>query len=301
MQKTNGISNPNFIVFTVKEEHMRKFFFIIAGLFIINIVHADIGKKDLEALHVLIQENKPLAEIEASDVWRKLATPTEEDIRVMREYPAAEAEQGPFMKFHNRDMMDIYRYIWAEIEKCEANNEYDHAIELLDKLYSLSRLHILDVVDQNSILKKKIYPLFVGNKLTFTQKKRLLDNCDSKLVRLPLDKFSFIGPVLVNGVEKHDKIYVCTLVSSEFIIHVMKSLISNDEDFKIEHEFEERMKKMLEHYGLTGVYQGAVYTKPKGNFKFYLITKEPLYFYRADHNGYIDDGVQRVRIEKGRR
>lgn len=277
---------------------MRHFFIIIAGLFIINIVHADVSKKDLEALHALIQENKPLAEIEASDVWKKLATPTEEDIRVMREYPAVEAEQGPFMKFHNRDMMDIYRYIWAEIEKCEANSEYDHAIELLDKLYSLSRLHILDVVDQNSILKKKVYPLFVGNKLTFAQKKRLLDICDSKLVRLPLDKFSFIGPVLVNGVEKHDKIYVCTVVSSEFIIHVMKSLLSNDENFKIEHDFEERMKKMLEHYRLTGVYQGAVYTNPKGHFKFYLITKEPLYFYRADQNGCIDDGVQRVRIEE---
>ena len=277
---------------------MRQFIMIIVGLLIIHAVHADVTKKDLETLHTFIQEQKPLAEIEASDVWKKLANPTEEDIRAMREFPKVAAEQQPFMTFHNRDMMDIYRYIWAEIEKCEANSEYDHAIELLDKLYSLSRLHILDVVDQNSILKKKVYPLFVGNKLTFAQKKRLIDICDSKLVRLPLDKFSFIGPVLVNGVEKHDKIYVCTVVSSEFIIHVMKSLLSNDENFKIEHEFEERMAKMLEYYGLAGVYQGAVYTNPKGHFKFYLITKEPLYFYRADHNEYIDDGVQRVRIEK---
>ena len=292
------MGNLNFVDFIVKEEHMRQFFIIIAGLFIINIIHADVSKKDLETLHTFIQEKKPLVEIEASDVWRKIATPTEEDIRIMREYPAIEADQQPFIAFHNRNMMDIFRYIWEEIEKCEESGKYDHAIELLDKLYSLSRLHILDVVDQNSILKKKIYPLFVGNKLTLAQKKRMLDNCDSKLTRLPLDKFSFIGSVLVNGVEKHDKIYVCTVMSSEFIIHVMKSLISNDEGFKIEHEFEERMKKMLEHYGLAGVYQGAVYTKPKGNFKFYLITKEPLYFYRADHNGYIDDGVQRVRIDK---
>ena len=277
---------------------MKQTFIFFLGFFFIYSVYGDISKKDLETLHAFIQEKKPLVEIEASNVWQKIAMSTDEEIRIIREYPTIEADQEQFMTFHNREIMDIFRYIWEEIEKCEKSGKYDHAIELLDKLYSLSRLHILDVVDQNSILKKKVYPLFVGDKLTFAQKKRLLDICDSKLVRLPLDKFSFIGPVLVNGVEKHDKIYVCTVMSSEFIIHVMKSLISNDEDFKIEHEFEERMKKMLEHYGLTGVYQGAVYTKPKGNFKFYLITKEPLYFYRADHNGYIDDGVQRVRIEK---
>lgn len=277
---------------------MKHTFILFIVFFFLCCVHGDVAIKDLKLLHTLIQEKKPLVEIEGSNVWQKIASANEEDIRAMREYPAVEVEQPPFMTFHNREMMDIFRYIWEEIEKCEGSGKYDHAIELLDKLYSLSRLHILDVVDQNSILKKKVYPLFVGDKLTFAQKKRLIDICDSKLVRLPLDKFSFIGPVLVNGMEKHDRIYVCTVVSSEFIIHVMKSFLSNDEDFKIEHDFEERMAKMLEHYGLAGVYQGTVYTNPKGHFKFYLITKEPLYFYRADHNEYIDDGVQRVRIEK---
>ena len=131
---------------------MRHFFIIIAGLFIINIVHADVSKKDLEALHALIQENKPLAEIEASDVWKKLATPTEEDIRAMREFPKVAAEQQPFMAFHNRDMMDIIRYLSQEIQKCEEQGNYDHEIALMDTLYSFYRLHILNAVAMGLII-----------------------------------------------------------------------------------------------------------------------------------------------------
>ena len=276
---------------------MRHFFIIIAGLFIINIVHADVGKKDLEALHALIQENKPLAEIEASDVWKKLATPTEEDIRAMREFPKVAAEQQPFMAFHNRDMMDIIRYLSQEIKKYEEEGDYDHEIALLDTLYSISRMHILNGHMQGNILGSMVYPLFIGPKLTFAQKKRLLDICESKLQKIPAEKFCFMSSVFTNGREKHRKAYECTFMKTEFIVHVMKSLLSEEERSKIERDFEANIDKMLKYYGLEGTCRAAIFDKPQGSFKFYLITKEPLYFFYADQNKYICDGEPYGKLE----
>ena len=276
---------------------MRHFFIIIAGLFIINIVHADVSKKDLEALHALIQENKPLAEIEASDVWKKLATPTEEDIRAMREFPKVAAEQQPFMTFHNRDMMDIIRYLSQEIKACEEKGDYDHEIALLDTLYSISRLHILNGHMQGNILGTMVYPLVIGSKLTAAQKKRLVDICESKLARIPAEKFCFTSSVFANGRERHRKAYECTFMKTEFIVHVMKSLLSDEERSKIERDFAASMEKMLNYYGLEGNYRGAIFDKPEGNFKFYLITKEPLYFFYADQNKYICDGEPYGKLE----
>ena len=276
---------------------MRHFFIIIAGLFIINIVHADVSKKDLEALHALIQENKPLAEIEASDVWRKLATPTEEDIRAMREFPKVAAEQQPFMAFHNRDMMDIIRYLSQEIQKCEEQGDYDHEITLLDTLYSISRMHILNGHMQGNILGTMVYPLIIGSKLTFDQKKRLLDICESKLQKIPAEKFCFMSSVFANGREKHRKAYEYTFLKSEFIVHVMKSLLSGEERGKIYRDFEANIDKMLKYYGLEGTCRAAIFDKPQGSFKFYLITKEPLYFFYADQNKYICDGEPYGKLE----
>ena len=276
---------------------MRHFFIIIAGLFIINIVHADVSKKDLEALHALIQENKPLAEIEASDVWKKLATPTEEDIRAMREFPKVAAEQQPFMTFHNRDMMDIIRYLSQEIKACEEKGDYDHEIALLDTLYSISRLHILNGHMQGNILGTMVYPLVIGSKLTAAQKKRLVDICESKLARIPAEKFCFTSSVFANGRERHRKAYECTFMKTEFIVHVMKSLLSDEERSKIDRDFAASMEKMLNYYGLEGNYRGAIFDKPEGNFKFYLITKEPLYFFYADQNKYICDGEPYGKLE----
>ena len=113
------MGNLNFVNFTVKEEHMRQFFIIIAGLFIINIIHADVSKKDLETLHTFIQEKKPLAEIEASDVWKKLKSPTEKDIQLIKERPQDREKQQEFFMFHNQKLMAIYRYIVNEIQTCE--------------------------------------------------------------------------------------------------------------------------------------------------------------------------------------
>ena len=276
---------------------MRHFFIIIAGLFIINIVHADVSKKDLEALHALIQENKPLAEIEASDVWKKLANPTEEDIRAMREFPKVAAEQQPFMTFHNRDMMDIIRYISQEIKACEEKGDYEHEIALMDTLYSFYRLHILNAHMQGLMLGSMVYPLIIGTKLTPVQKRRLVDICESKMARIPAEKFCFTSSVFANGREKHRKAYECTFMKTEFIVHVMKSLLSEEERGKIERDFAASMEKMLNYYGLEGVYRGAIFDKPEGNFKFYLITKEPLYFYYADQNKYICDGEPYGKLE----
>ncbi|MBQ9445922.1 MAG: hypothetical protein IJU61_04965 [Victivallales bacterium] len=276
---------------------MSHFFIIIAGLFIINIVHADVTKKDLETLHTFIQEKKPLAEIEASDVWKKLANPTEEDIRAMREFPKVAAEQQPFMTFHNRDMMDIIRYISQEIKACEENGDYDHEIALMDTLYSFYRLHILNAHMQGLMLGSMVYPLIIGTKLTPVQKRRLVDICESKMARIPAEKFCFTSSVFANGREKHRKAYECTFMKTEFIVHVMKSLLSEEERGKIERDFAASMEKMLNYYGLEGVYRGAIFDKPEGNFKFYLITKEPLYFYYADQNKYICDGEPYGKLE----
>lgn len=276
---------------------MRHFFIIIAGLFIINIVHADVSKKDLEALHALIQENKPLAEIEASDVWKKLATVTEEDIRAMREFPKVAAEQQPFMTFHNRNMMDIIRYLSQEIKTCEEEGDYDHEIALLGTLYSISRMHILNGHMQGNILGTMVYPLVIGSKLTAAQKKRLVDICESKLARIPAEKFCFTSSVFANGRERHRKAYECTFMKTEFIVHVMKSLLSDEERSKIERDYEASMEKMLKYYGLEGNYRGAIFDKPEGHFKFYLITKEPLYFYYADQNKFICDGEPYGKLE----
>ena len=276
---------------------MKRFFIIMAGLFIINAIHADVGKKDLEALHALIQENKPLAEIEASDVWKKLATVTEEDIRAMREFPKVAAEQQPFMTFHNRDMMDIIRYLSQEIKACEEKGDYDHEIALLDTLYSISRLHILNAHMQGLMLGAMVYPLIIGTKLTPVQKRRLVDICESKMARIPAEKFCFTSSVFANGREKHRKAYECTFMKTEFIVHVMKSLLSDEERSKIERDYEASMEKMLKYYGLEGNYRGAIFDKPEGNFKFYLITKEPLYFFYADQNKYICDGEPYGKLE----
>ena len=162
------MGNLNFVDFIVKEEHMRQFFIIIAGLFIINIVHADVSKKDLETLHTFIQENKPFAEIEASDVWKKLKSPTEKDIQLIKERPQDREKQQEFFMFHNQKLMAIYRYIVNEIQTCEKNKDYDHEIDLLETLYSFVRLHFLDVGLQSGILKKMAYPLFV-NELFLTE------------------------------------------------------------------------------------------------------------------------------------
>ena len=131
---------------------MRQFFIIIAGLFIINIIHADVSKKDLETLHTFIQEKKPLAEIEASDVWKKLKSPTEKDIQLIKERPQDREKQQEFFMFHNQKLMAIYRYIVNEIQTCEKNKDYDHEIDLLETLYSFVRLHFLDVGLQSGIL-----------------------------------------------------------------------------------------------------------------------------------------------------
>ena len=276
---------------------MRQFIMIIVGLLIIHAVHADVTKKDLETLHTFIQEKKPLAEIEASDVWMKLANPTEEDIRAMREFPKVAAEQQPFMTFHNRDMMDIIRYISQEIKACEENGDYDHEIALMDTLYSFYRLHILNAHMQGLMLGAMVYPLIIGTKLTPVQKRRLVDICESKMARIPAEKFCFTSSVFANGREKHRKAYECTFMKTEFIVHVMKSLLSEEERGKIERDFAASMEKMLNYYGLEGVYRGAIFDKPEGNFKFYLITKEPLYFYYADQNKYICDGEPYGKLE----
>ena len=252
---------------------------IIVGLLIIHAVHADVTKKDLETLYKFIQDQKPLAEIEASDVWKKLATPTEEDIRAMREFPKVAAEQQPFMTFHNRDMMDIIRYLSQET------------------LYSFYRLHILNAHMQGLMLGAMVYPLIIGTKLTPVQKRRLVDICESKMARIPAEKFCFTSSVFANGREKHRKAYECTFMKTEFIVHVMKSLLSEEERGKIERDFAASMEKMLNYYGLEGVYRGAIFDKPEGNFKFYLITKEPLYFFYADQNKYICDGEPYGKLE----
>ena len=276
---------------------MKKFLIFIAEFVFINAICADINKKDLETLYKFIQDQKPLAEIEASDVWKKLATPTEEDIRAMREFPKVAAEQQPFMTFHNRDMMDIIRYLSQEIKACEEKGDYDHEIALLDTLYSISRLHILNGHMQGNILGTMVYPLVIGSKLTAAQKKRLVDICESKLARTPAEKFCFTSSVFANGREKHRKAYECTFMKTEFIVHVMKSLLSDEERSKIERDYEASMEKMLKYYGLEGNYRGAIFDKPEGHFKFYLITKEPLYFFYADQNKYICDGEPYGKLE----
>ena len=276
---------------------MKKLLIFIVGLLIFRAVHADVTKKDLETLHTFIQEQKPLAEIEASDVWKKLATVTEEDIRAMREFPKVAAEQQPFMTFHNRNMMDIIRYLSQEIKTCEEEGDYDHEIALLGTLYSISRMHILNGHMQGNILGTMVYPLVIGSKLTAAQKKRLVDICESKLARIPAEKFCFTSSVFANGRERHRKAYECTFMKTEFIVHVMKSLLSDEERSKIERDYEASMEKMLKYYGLEGNYRGAIFDKPQGSFKFYLITKEPLYFFYADQNKYICDGEPYGKLE----
>ena len=288
------MANLNFVVFTVKEEHMRQFFIIIAGLFIINIIHADVSKKDLETLHTFIQEKKPLAEIEASDVWKKLKSPTEKDIQLIKERPQDREKQQEFFMFHNQKLMAIYRYIVNEIQTCEKNKDYDHEIDLLETLYSFVRLHFLDVGLQSGILKKMAYPLFVNEDLTQSQKERLVGICREKLLQLPVDKFTFIGAEYRGSKSQKVKFYVCSFISSEFLIHVMESMLSDDSKDEIARDFKERMKKLLEHYGLDGVYDARVY---KDSFEFYLITKQPLYFHQANQKGCICDGVERVAVD----
>ena len=273
---------------------MRQFIMIIIGLLIIHAVHADVTKKDLETLYTFIQEQKPLAEIEASDVWKKLKSPTEKDIQLIKDRPKEIEKQQEFSLFHNQKLMPIYRYIVNEIQTCEKNKDYDHEIDLLETLYSFARLHFLDVGLQSGILKKMAYPLFVNEELTQSQKEHLVEICRSKLLQLPVDKFTFIGAEYRGNKSQKVKFYVCSLISSEFLIHVMESMLSDDSRNEIAREFKERMKKLLEHYKLDGVYDARVY---KDSFEFYLITREPLYFHQANQKGCVCDGVERVAIE----
>ena len=66
---------------------MKKLLIFIAEFVFINAICADINKKDLETLYKFIQDQKPLAEIEASDVLRKLKSPTEKDIQLIKDRP----------------------------------------------------------------------------------------------------------------------------------------------------------------------------------------------------------------------
>ena len=273
---------------------MRQFIMIIVGLLIIHAVHADVTKKDLETLYTFIQEKKPLAEIEASDAWKKLKLPTEKDIQLIKDRPKEIEKQQEFSLFHNQKLMPIYRYIVNEIQACEKNKDYDHEIDLLETLYSFARLHFLDVGLQSGILKKMAYPLFVNEELTQSQKEHLVEICRSKLLQLPVDQFTFIGAEYRGNKSQKVKFYVCSLISSEFLIHVMESMFSDDSRNEIAREFKERMKKLLEHYGLDGVYDGRVY---KDSYEFYLITKEPLYFHQANQKGCVCDGVERVAVD----
>ena len=273
---------------------MKKFLIFIAEFVFINAICADINKKDLETLYKFIQDQKPLAEIEASDVWKKLKSPTEKDIQLIKDRPQDVEKQQEFSLFHNQKLMPIYRYIVNEIQTCEKNKDYDHEIALLETLYSFARLHFLDVGLQSGILKKMAYPLFVNEELTLSQKEHLVEICRSKLLQLPVDKFTFIGAEYRGNKSQKVKFYVCSLISSEFLIHVMESMLSDDSRNEIAREFKERMKKLLEHYGLDGVYDGRVY---KDSYEFYLITKEPLYFHQANQKGCVCDGVERIAVD----
>ena len=163
---------------------MKKFLIFIAEFVFINAICADINKKDLETLYKFIQDQKPLAEIEASDVWKKLKSPTENDIQLIKDRPQDREKQQEFFMFHNQKLMAIYRYIVNEIQTCEKNKDYDHEIDLLETLYSFARLHFLDVGLQSGILKKMAYPLFVNEELTLSQKEHLVEICRSKLLLL---------------------------------------------------------------------------------------------------------------------
>ena len=122
---------------------MKKLLIFIVGLLIFRAVHADVTKKDLEMLYTFIQEQKPLAEIEASDVWKKLKSPTEKDIQLIKDRPKEIEKQQEFSLFHNQKLMPIYRYIVNEIQACEKNKDYDHEIALLETLYSFASFPLL--------------------------------------------------------------------------------------------------------------------------------------------------------------
>ena len=273
--------------------------YVILYVFLIFItdshaVHADRCKQEIEALNRLIQKKLPLKDIESSDVWRKIDLLTDDDIRIMKECPREAHEQHSFFAFHNQTIMQIYKYVMHEIQLCETQQDYDHEITLFDMLYSLCRLHILDVGLQRTLLGKLIYPLFISNKLSFPQKQKIIDICKSKVLRLPIEHFSWQGSELHGTETKKVKVYACSLITSEFLILVMETLLTRDGSMQATPFFEKHMQKLLTDYGMQGVYNGRM---DKDTFDFYLITKEPLYFHQANQQGCLYNGVERVFIE----
>ncbi len=256
-----------------------------------ELVHAEISMEDIEKLNALIQTKAPLEEIEKSIAWKKLDSLTEDDFRLIKSCPIKKDEQESFLTFQNKTMMLIYKYIVKQIQECEERKEYDHEIDMVNTLYSFVRLHFLDVDMQSGILKKIAYPLYISGKLSIAQKKRLVRICRTKLSMLPIEKFTWNGTELSGEKSRKVVFYNCSIISSEFIINVMETILENDSKENITRDFDKRIEKMLKYYGITGVYKGNAY---RDSFNFYLITREPLYFHYANQEGCAFNGETKV-------
>ncbi len=256
-----------------------------------ELAHAEISTEDIEKLNALIQTKVPFEEIEKSIAWKKLDTLTEDDFPLIKSCPNQKDEQESFFTFQNKTMVLIYKYMVEQIHECEERKEYDHEIDIVNTLYSFVRLHILNVDMQSGILKKIVYPLYISGKLSFTQKKRLTRICRTKLIMLPIEKFTMNGTELSGENPRNVVFYNCSIISSEFLINVMETMLENESKENITRDFDKRMEKMLKYYGITGVYKGNIY---RDSFNFHLITREPLYFHYANQEGCAFNGETKV-------
>ena len=268
-----------------------------------RIVLEDVTRQDFEKLHALIQENKSLEEIEVCEIWRKLNNPTKESFQNVREFPKAKdkSEQIAFLKFHDETMVDIQCHLLDAAATCHLHGDYDHEIELFDKVFLLSRFNYNAVRVQNDILRQHVYPLFLYNRLSSFQKRRLFELSSTRLHRLPFDKIygtstSHVYSPDENVKEKtiHYKVYSCAFINSLFLLSVMNALSSEGNDSQKIVNFESPLSLELAMYGLKCKLKGKI--TPTG-FHFYLMTQEPMHFHFANEKECVHDGETEVEIK----
>jgi hypothetical protein len=268
-----------------------------------QIVLEDVTRQDLEKLHVLMQENKSLEEIEACEIWRKLDNPTKESFQNVREFPKEKdkSEQIAFLKFHDETMLDIQRHLLDAAATCHLHSDYNHEIALFDKVFLLSRFNYNVVRVQNVLLRQHIYPLFRYSRLSSSQKRRLFELSSTRLYRLPFDKIygtatSHVYSPDANEKEKtiHYKVYSCAFINSLFLLSVMNALSSEgDNTLKVDH-FQQSLSLDLAMYGLKSSLKGRITST---GFQFYMMTHEPMHFHFANEKECVHDGEREVEIK----
>ena len=269
-----------------------------------RIVLEDVTQQDLEKLHSLIKENKSLEEIEACEIWRKLSNPTKESVQNVRRFPTEKTkdEQRAFLKFHDETMLDIQRHLLDAATRCHLNGDYDHEITLFDKMFLLSRFNYNVVRVQNDLLRQHVYPLFLYNRLSTSQKRRLFESASTNLHRLPFDKIYGTATSNVYSPDEtvkektiHYKVYSCDFINSLFLLSVMNALYSEGDDYqRVSRCVYGPLNEDLAMYGLKCKLKGKI--TPTG-FHFYLMTEEPMHFHFANEKECVHDGETEVEIK----